>query len=154
MDGRRWDDDDRLVGALGEALRRGRAVPRAFVETGKNAYLWHGVEADLAKLAHDSAQDAARVPVLTRAESASLRSVTFASAEITIELTLTSEQLDGQMIPPQPGQVELLVASGPVQTADIDELGRFRIRPIPARSFRLHCRTENGERVLTDWVAL
>jgi hypothetical protein len=154
MSGRWWDDDDQVLTALGQALRRGRDVPRSFVEAGKNAFPWSGLDAELAELAYDSAQDTGRVPALTRAAPASLRSVTFASATVTIELTLTPEQLDGQVIPPQSGEVELLVASGPAQTAEIDGLGRFRIRPIPSRSFRLHCRTEDSERVLTDWVAL
>src|SRR5205807_1405128 len=35
-----WDDD-RLLGALSQALKARRAVPSWFIETGKNAFAWH-----------------------------------------------------------------------------------------------------------------
>ena len=34
-----WDDE-KLLAALGEAIRARQAVPEWFVETGKNAYAW------------------------------------------------------------------------------------------------------------------
>ena len=32
----------------------GEAVPEWFVETGKNAYAWHNIDAELAQLTYDS----------------------------------------------------------------------------------------------------
>ena len=40
--------DEQLLAALGEALRARQAVPEWFVETGKNAYAWHNIDAELA----------------------------------------------------------------------------------------------------------
>ena len=40
-----WDDE-RLLAALGEALKASQAVPSWFVETGKNAFAWHNIDAE------------------------------------------------------------------------------------------------------------
>ena len=55
-DGRDWDDEQ-LLAALGEAMRARREVPGWFVETGKNAYAWHNIDAELAQLTYDSLGD-------------------------------------------------------------------------------------------------
>ena len=47
-------DDDELLAALGEAIRAREEVPEWFVETGKNAYAWHNIDAELAQLTYDS----------------------------------------------------------------------------------------------------
>jgi len=149
-----WSDDDQLMAALGRALHSARAVPHRFVEAGKDLYAWHDLDAELAELTYDSALEEPAALTLTRAEPAPLRSFTFAAERLTIELEVTDEKLVGQVIPPQPGQVELRTVSGPARSAPVDEVGQFVIRPIPTCSFRLHCRTVNGTSVLTDWVAL
>ena len=41
-----WDDE-RLLAALSEALKASQAVPSWFVETGKNAFAWHNIDAEL-----------------------------------------------------------------------------------------------------------
>ena len=46
---RNWDDD-RLLAALGQALKAREAVPSWFIETGKNAFAWHNIDAELAQL--------------------------------------------------------------------------------------------------------
>jgi len=154
MTGQWWSDDDHLLTALDDALRAARAVPRDFVEAGKAAYTWHGVDAELAALTYDSALDEPRVLAANRAEPAPLRALTFASAELTVELEVTEDALLGQIVPPQPGEVEVRLADGQVVSAPIDELGCFVVRPIPSGSFRLHCRIVGGSAVLTDWLAL
>jgi hypothetical protein len=149
-----WSDDDQLLAALDEALRAEHAVPRAFVEAGKATYTWHDIDAELAALTYDSAVDTGALEAVTRADPAPLRALTFASAELTIELELTSAALLGQVVPAQPGEVEVRSADGRIVTAPIDEIGTFVIRPLPSGSFRLHCRTATGTKVLTDWISL
>ena len=39
-----WDDEQ-LLAALGEAIKARAAVPSWFVQTGKNAYAWHNIDA-------------------------------------------------------------------------------------------------------------
>ena len=41
-----WDDD-RLLAALGQALKAREAVPSWFIEAGKNAFAWHNIDAEL-----------------------------------------------------------------------------------------------------------
>ncbi len=48
-----WDDE-RLLTALSEAMKERQAVPSWFVETAKNAYAWHNIDAELAQLTYDS----------------------------------------------------------------------------------------------------
>jgi len=134
-------DDEELLAALGEALRARREVPEWFVETGKNAYAWHDIDAELAQLTYDSLAD--REPAAAvRSEAASIRALTF-----------TSGVLLGQIIPPRAGTVETHTTAG-VTTAPVDEIGSFAVDPIPASPFRLRFRTTGGIDVLTGWITL
>ena len=63
-------DDEELLAALGEAIRAREAVPEWFVETGKNAYAWHNIDAELAQLTYDSQTDRERAAVVERIASA------------------------------------------------------------------------------------
>jgi hypothetical protein len=148
-----WTDDDELLAALKEALRAADDVPPDFVQAGKAAYTWHTIDAELAELTYDSAQDDTFAPATTRAEPAPLRAMTFAAPDLTIELEVTDEALLGQLVPPQTGEVQITTASGPVTTAPVDEIGCFVVRPLPSGSFRLHCQAAAGS-VLTGWITL
>jgi hypothetical protein len=50
-------DDDQLLGALGAAIAARRAVPVQFVQTATNAYAWHDIDAELARLSCDCDRD-------------------------------------------------------------------------------------------------
>jgi hypothetical protein len=156
-----WTDDDRLLAALDDALGTAHAVPPEFVEAGKAAYAWRTIDAELAALTYDSATDAELVTA-TRAEPATLRALTFASAGLTIDLEVTPDEILGQFSPEQPGQVTAYAGTlaaddepgtTDVGTAAVDELGFFIIRPLPVEPFRLLCRTTSGLTVLTGWVS-
>jgi hypothetical protein len=148
-----WDDDE-LLAALGDAMRAREAVPEWFVETGKNAYAWHNIDAELAQLTYDSDSDADRERVAAvRSEAASIRALTFTSARLSIELEVASDSLIGQVIPPRAGTLEVHTTAG-VTSSPVDEIGCFSVDPIPASPFRLRCRTEDGADVLTGWITL
>jgi hypothetical protein len=144
--------DDRLMAALGEAVRAARAVPPGFTEAGKAAYTWRNVDAELAALTFDSAAQAAALAV--RAEEASPRFLTFAGSQLTIELEIGPDSIVGQIGPSQSGHVDACPATGAAATAEIDEIGCFIIRPLPSSPFRLHCHTAAGVSVLTTWITL
>jgi hypothetical protein len=150
-DGRDWDDDQ-LLAALGEAVRARREVPEWFVETGKNAYAWHNIDAELAQLTYDSSRDEDTVAAV-RSEAASIRALTFTSPQLSIELEVASDSLLGQIIPPRAGTLEVHTTAG-VTTSPVDEIGCFAVTPIPASPFRLRCRTADGIDVLTGWITL
>ena len=54
-----WKDDDQLLAALGVALRSERTVPAGFISTGKAAFSWRGIGAELAALTNDSVVEGA-----------------------------------------------------------------------------------------------
>ncbi len=147
-----WDDD-RLLTALSEAIKAREAVPSWFIETGKNAFAWHNIDAELAQLTYDSNQDQ-REAALMRSETASIRSLTFTSAHLSLELEVTGNSLLGQILPPRAGTLEIHTRAGEISTTEVDEIGRFAVDPIPDSPFRLHCRTANGINVLTGWITI
>jgi hypothetical protein len=145
-------DDEELLAALGEAIRAREEVPEWFVETGKNAYAWHNIDAELAQLTYDSDSDRDLVAVV-RSETASIRALTFTSMQLSIELEVAEGSLVGQIIPPRAGTLEVHTKAG-VTSLPVDEIGCFSVTPIPNSPFRLRCRTEDGTDVLTGWITL
>jgi hypothetical protein len=146
-------DDEELLAALRQALTERQAVPPEFVEAAKNAFAWHNIDAELAELTYDSSRDAEPAPS-TRAETASIRALTFTSPHLTIELEVTHDSLLGQIVPAQPGTIKVQLRDGAESTVPADEIGRFTIRPMPAGTFRLHCRTAADADALTGWITL
>jgi hypothetical protein len=147
-----WDDE-RLLAALGEAIKARQAVPSWFVETGKNAFAWHNIDAELAQLTYDSYQDR-REAAAMRSETASIRALTFTSDHLSVELEVTAHSLLGQIIPPRPGTLEIHTRAGEIRPVEVDEIGRFAVEPIPESPFRLRCSTADGTDVLTGWITL
>ena len=147
-----WDDE-RLLAALGEAIKAREAVPSWFVETGKNAFAWHNIDAELAQLTYDSYQDQREVAAM-RSETASIRALTFTSAHLTMELEVTEDAVLGQVIPPCAGTLEVHTRAGEITATEMDEIGCFAVDPIPDSPFRLRCRTADGADVLTGWITL
>jgi len=147
-----WDDEQ-LMAALRESMRARRAVPDWFLETGRSAYAWHNIDAELALLTYDSESDTDRAAIM-RSEAASIRALTFTSAHMSIEIEVTGGSLLGQIIPPREGTIETQTRAGESTTTPIDEIGCFSVVPIPASPFRLRCRTTDGTDVLTGWIVL
>jgi hypothetical protein len=147
-----YDDED-LLTVLRQALAERQAVPPEFVAAAKNAFAWHNIDAELAELTYDSSRDAEPAPS-TRAETASIRALTFTSAHLTIELEVTHDSLLGQIVPAQPGTIKVQLRDGAETTVPADGIGRFTIRPMPAGTFRLHCRTSADADALTGWITL
>jgi len=146
------NDDEWLLAELGEGLRSAGDVPPEFIAAGKAALAWRAVDAELATLIRDSDDD--RSLAGTRAEAASLRSLSFVAGDLSIEVEVTADALLGQVVPPQPGQVELGTPAGSAQTVPVDEVGWFVIQPVPQSMFRLHLSTSDGAAVITQWVTL
>ena len=147
-----YDDED-LMAALRQALAERQAVPPEFVEAAKSAFAWHNIDAELAELTYDSSRDAEHAPS-TRAETASIRALTFTSAHLTLELEVTHDSLLGQIVPAQAGTIKVQLRDGAETTVPADRIGRFTIRPIPSGAFRLHCRTSADADALTGWITL
>lgn len=147
-----WDDD-RLLGALSQALKARQAVPSWFIETGKRAFAWHNIDAELAQLTYDSNEDRREAAVM-RSETASIRALTFTSAHLSVELEVTGNSLLGQLLPAREGELEIHTRAGEISTTEVDEIGCFSVDPIPDSPFRLRCRTADGTDVLTGWITI
>jgi hypothetical protein len=146
-----WDDEQ-LLEALREAIRAWQAVPSWFVTTGKNAYAWHNIDAELAQLTYDSQADAEQL-ALVRSETASIRALTFTSAHLSLELEVGTDALFVQVMPPQAGNLEIHTKTG-TTTSPGDESGYFAVEPIPDSPFRLRFHTTGGTDVVTGWITL
>jgi hypothetical protein len=147
-----WDDEE-LFSELRAALRVRQSVPPGFIEAGRNAYAWRDIDAELAQLTYDSASDRG-VLAGVRSEPAAIRALTFASTQLTIELEVVDDCLYGQVIPTLPGTIEVQAHTGTVAVSPVDDLGSFRVQPIPANPFRLSYRMADGTEVPTQWITL
>ena len=147
-----WDDEQ-LMAALQEAMRAREAVPASFIQTGKNAYAWHNIDAELAQLTYDSASDLS-LAAAVRSETASIRALTFTSAHLSIEVEVTEESLVGQVVPARTGTIEVQAKEGVAGTIPVDEIGCFAVSPKPASPFRLRYQTADGTDVVTGWITL
>jgi hypothetical protein len=143
--------DDSLLTALQQALSAREAVPPDFVAAARNAYAWHTIDAELARLTYDSSQELAAG---LRSESASIRALSFISARLSIEVEITGDTLLGQLIPAQQGTVEVYALDGSVAIVAVDEAGCFAVEPKPGSPFRLRCHAGPQTDVLTGWVTL
>ncbi|MGH3199307.1 MAG: hypothetical protein ACRDNT_26060 [Streptosporangiaceae bacterium] len=128
-------------------------VPSWFIETGKNAFAWHNIDAELAQLTYDSQRDPHEAAVM-RSETASIRALTFTSVHLGLELEVAENTLLGQIIPPRAGTLEIHTRAGEITTTEVDEIGCFAVDPIPDSPFRLRCRTADGTDVLTGWITI
>lgn len=143
-----WGDDERVLELLREALGEEREVPPSVVEAGKALYTWRSVDAELAALTYDSYA----APAPTRVRSAPIRELTFTSRHLLIQVQVTATSLQGQVVPPQRGQVEVHVEGRPPVVVEIDQDGWFSVDRIGGDRFRLVCRTADGLRAITDPV--
>ncbi|MGH3192779.1 MAG: hypothetical protein ACRDPY_14930 [Streptosporangiaceae bacterium] len=147
-----WDDEQ-LMAALQEAMRAREAVPASFIQTGKNAYAWHNIDAELAQLTYDSASDLG-LAAAVRSETASIRALTFTSAHLSIEVEVTEDSLVGQVVPVRAGTIEVQAKEAAAGTIPVDEVGCFAVSPKPASPFRLRYRAADGTEVVTGWITL
>jgi hypothetical protein len=145
--------DDALLAALRQALRARRAVPPEFAEAGRSAFAWRDIDVELARLSYDSPghPDQAGPPP---AETASLRTLSFRSARLIIELEVGQDCLIGQIIPAQPAVLRVQASARPVPVIRFDEHGCFIVQPVPQARFRLHCTTAADSVVMTQWISL
>ncbi len=140
-------DDDALTRSLAEALQSSDRVPDWFWQAGLDAFTWRTVDAELAEL---SSTDAGTVSA-SRAEPFSPAVLTFATPTLTVQVEVTEAALEGQVVPPASGSMELRERSGRRRTVAVDEDGWFRAEPPPEGPFQL-CYRGPGRTVVTEWA--
>jgi hypothetical protein len=155
-----WDDDTFAEEGIGdeefdigllEELREAAGildpVPPQLRRLAVEAYALHDLDARIAELTFDSLVDA--IPV--RGATDAPRMLTFHSGDVTVDVEVTAQGLMGQVLPPQPADVEVL--GGPQAGALLvaDDMGRFTSDVAPAGPFALRLRA-GGEVVVTEWL--
>jgi hypothetical protein len=145
-------DDEQLLVALRAALDGSDPIPERVVVAARDAFAWRTIDAELAALSYDSLLDNKELAGV-RSGSDSARMLTFESDQLTVEVEVEHGRLMGQLVPPQPGAVEVRHAGGSL-TVQADEIGRFVAEPVARGPFSLRCRTSAATAIVTDWIVL
>jgi hypothetical protein len=147
------DPNDELFEELRSVLHRTDPVPAEVTDFAKTALGWRRLDAELAELLEDSALES-ESPALARG-TAGVRSLTFRSDELTIDVEVQPGMLLGQLAPAAAATIELQVENGDVAaTAESDALGRFRLPLEGDGRFRLRVLRPGAPAVETSWFSL
>jgi len=148
------DPHDELLDQLRSVLRRTDPVPAEVTDFAKAALGWRRLDTELAELLEDSALESESV-ALARGV-AGIRSLTFRSTELTIDLEVQPGTLLGQLAPPPvAATVELQAENGDViDTAESDTLGRFRLALDAEGRFRLRILRDGASAIETSWFSI
>jgi hypothetical protein len=141
------DHAEALLAELRDAMRAADEVPPRFLAAGRAAFAWRTVDADLADLTHDSTALAG-----TRTETAGVRSMTFVAPTLTIEVEILPDGLAGQLVPAQPGRIEIQHPDGRPRSVSADAVGWFMVAPPPSGLFRIKVTLADGTSAVTPWV--
>ncbi|MEU0673582.1 hypothetical protein ABZ330_11900 [Streptomyces sp. NPDC006172] len=141
------DEYSGLEAELREAVAVLDPVPAELRRIAVEAFALRDLDARIAELTFDSLEDA--VPVRGAVDEP--RMLTFDTGGLTVDVEVTAHGLMGQLLPPQPAEIEILDGprSGAALTAD--GMGRFTADTPPTGPFALRLRT-GGEVVVTEWL--
>jgi hypothetical protein len=145
-------EDEKLLATLRKGLADSDAVPSDVVEFAKAAFTWRDIDAELAELDFDSADE--DVPSGVRS-STTLRMISFQAGQwmIDIEYDEAAGRLIGATSPPARYTVELHT-SGASFTTESDDMGRFTAQSIARGPLGMVLRFTRGQVVKTLWVVL
>jgi hypothetical protein len=148
---RNWGNDEELLADIADAVRP-EPLEHHVVAAGRTVHAWHSGDLDkaLAALLYDSHLDGAGA-VRGPAPSAP-RSLVFALGELRVEIEVSDAGIEGQLIPPEPGRVALLDASGPVAETVADDVGCFSFPASRHGPIRIECMVA-GRRIATEWIS-
>jgi len=154
------DPDELLMADLREIFAEVDSVPPLVVETAKASLGWRRLDANLAELLSDSALREEAFAV-TRGGEAAVRSVTFSSVNLTIDVEVHADDqartLLGQLSPPARATIEVQTTEEAQFSAEADRLGRFRVRLPAGGPVRLRVLDGDGRAgpaVETSWITL
>ena len=133
-------------------------VPPVVVETAKASLGWRRPDAHLAERLSDSASEENSF-ALTRGSGAPARAATFRSTELTIDIEVhvddAGRTLLGQLSPPTPTTIEVQTIDKAALSAEVDRLGRFRLRLPAGGPIRLRVADRQaGPPIETSWITV
>jgi hypothetical protein len=131
-------------------------VPEEVLASAIASFELRSVDDELGALVYDSMIDD-ELLVGVRAGGRSIRQLTFAARGLVLEIEISddSRQLVGQIVPPQPAEMELRHSHG-VATITVDELGCFGVPVIPEGPVSFRCRParSDADSIATSWMTL
>jgi hypothetical protein len=160
-------NDEELLARLQALFAQLDPMDPMLLEHACRAFEWRTLDAELAELSYDSLADREVMAAVRNGgpPGAAPRLLGFdtdvtgdSDSALSVEVEVTSERgnacLVGQLMPPVPATVRVLsgVRPDPAATVAADELGRFRVEPVPSGPVRL--RLQVGARTVdTSWVS-
>ncbi|HEU4422027.1 MAG TPA: hypothetical protein VFR67_05730 [Pilimelia sp.] len=147
-----WNDDDELMRDVRQALRP-EPIDERILDAARAAFAWRTVDAELEliRILYDSQLEEA-VGVRGRPPSIP-RTLVFQDDDLGVEIEISDAGIEGQLIPPGPGEVSLQTAEGTPATTTADEVGCFAF-PTPSRGpIRLEC-SLGTRRFTTQWITI
>jgi hypothetical protein len=147
--GRHEISEDEVFAELKRVIGDSDPVPPEVVAAAIASRTWRRVDAELAELVYDSLVDAE----LVRGSRAGRR-ITFEGPELTVELEVGPVSIDGQLVPPQPGRVEVRHPDGTLTVA-ADDLGHFRVDEMLHGPVSLRCEPDVAAvPTVTSWIII
>lgn len=154
------DRDEPMMAELRAFLAEADPVPPLVKDTAKASLGWRRLDADLAELLSDSALVEEALAV-ARGTDAPARAVTFSATGLTIDIEVHTEEegrtLLGQLSPPLAGTIEIQRTGETPISADIDRLGRFRVRLPEGGRIRLRVLGAGADArapIETSWITV
>jgi len=145
-------EDEALLVELRSAAARVEPVPDEVMLAARSAFAYRSLDAELARLTADSVTDDARLALVRSVGTPTL--LTFDAPGLTVELEVLIDgrrrRLFGQLVPAQPGRIEVRHRAGRTQVG-ADEVGRFTVEDLPPGPVSLRCQSADGRWVETDW---
>ncbi|MQA77450.1 MAG: hypothetical protein GEV10_03035 [Streptosporangiales bacterium] len=147
--------EDAVVTRLRSAFGAADPVPHHALDAALASLSWRDPDSALAELVGDSLTDPAGVR--NRSDTGP-RLLTFEGDHLVVEVEVSdlggAHRLLGQLVPPQPAEVEVRWRGGSLRAA-ADQLGRFRAASVPPGPISISCRlTEPSRLVSTSWVTV
>jgi hypothetical protein len=152
--------EEDLAVELRSVFERVDAVPPLASQGARAALTWRRMDAELAELLADSADDAQSLATSRRSGTAS-RAMTFAAEQITIDLQIRNDAdgrertVLGQLSPPMSARIEVHLAAGEETAADADAEGRFKFVLPAETAIRLRISGDGlPAPIETSWITL
>jgi hypothetical protein len=154
------DLDEPIAAELRTLFEHIDPVPPLVSEAANAALTWRRIDAELAELLGDSADEAVLLSA-ARGPDAPIRAVTMSSGELNIDIQILADgprrTLLGQLSPPASATIEIHTADGESATTESDRSGRFRAQLPRGAQIRLRIRDKlrtSSPPVETAWITV
>jgi hypothetical protein len=154
------DPDETIAAELQTLFEQVDAVPPLVSQAANAALTWRRIDAELADLLGDSADNAESLAV-ARGPDAPIRAVTLSSGELSIDIQILADgpprTVLGQLSPAASATIEIQTGDGESATTESDRSGRFRAQLPAGTRIRLRIRDKlrtSAPLVETAWITV